>query len=127
MKKMFRLRDCKLAFILISERQRLNINFCVLNFIYLIYQYFLYDSTALVGPSPFFTEVFAIALRNGIICRKPRDKLSAHRRAIYQTTHKYSQQIHIYVPEGIRVRDFNKRVTADRRLRQHCHWDQFYY
>jgi hypothetical protein len=39
--------------------------------------------------------------------------MSARRRAIYLTTHKYSQQIHIYAPEGIRVRDFNKRVAAD--------------
>jgi hypothetical protein len=119
---MFRLRDCNLVFILVSERKRLNINFCVLNFIYLVYHYFSYDSTALMGPNLLFIEVFAITLRSIIIFRKPRDQLSARLRSIYLTTHKYSQQTNIYASGGIRTRDFSKRVAADPRLRQRSHW-----
>ena len=53
-KKMFYSRDCKFVFILVFERQRLNINFCVLIFINLIYHYFSYGSTALLGLNLLF-------------------------------------------------------------------------
>jgi len=86
-KNMFCLRGCKSVFIFVTERQMLNINFCVHKFIYLIYHYFSYGSTALLGLKLLFIEVFAITLRNLITCRKPPDKLSGPRKAIYLTTH----------------------------------------
>ena len=82
---------------------------------------FFMAQQALYGARPPHYRGFAITLRHTTLGRTALDEWSTRRRDLYLTTHNTHKRQTSMHPGGIRTRNPCKLVTANRRLRPHCH------